>query len=119
MLVDYKKRKLKVGSRVCVQFDIPSPDGMLYKNTIVNQSEFKLFWECSEELSEQFPWKAELHQFMILTALRKQEALKVKKSYINWKKRIIDIPRGIEKNRTLIVMLCRYSLHTVFWKGKL
>jgi|TARA_B100001964_G_scaffold188174_1_gene209424 integrase len=70
-----------------------------YKNTIVNQSEFKLFWECSEELSEQFPWKAELHQFMILTALRKQEALKVKKSYINWKKRIIDIPRGIEKNR--------------------
>ena len=41
MLVDYKKRKLKVGSRVCVQFDIPSPDGMLYKNTIVKLDEWK------------------------------------------------------------------------------
>ena len=40
MLVDYKKRKLKVGSRVCVQFDIPSPDGMLYKNTIVKLDEW-------------------------------------------------------------------------------
>ena len=35
MLLDYKQRKLKVGSRVCVQFDIPSVNGMLYKNTIV------------------------------------------------------------------------------------
>ena len=40
MLVDYKKRKLKVGSRVCVQFDIPSPDGMLYKNSIVKLDEW-------------------------------------------------------------------------------
>ena len=40
MLVDYKKRKLKVGSRVCVQVDIPSADGMLYKNTIVKLDEW-------------------------------------------------------------------------------
>ena len=40
MLVDYKKRKLKVGNRVCVQFDIPSPDGMLYKNSIVKLDEW-------------------------------------------------------------------------------
>ena len=70
-----------------------------YKNIAISQSEFKLFWECSEQLSEQFPFKAELHQFMILTALRKQEALKIKKSYIDWKERVINIPKGIEKNR--------------------
>ncbi len=52
-----------------------------------------------EELSEQFPFKAELHQFMILTALRKQEALKIQKGFINWDERVINIPKGIEKNR--------------------
>ena len=40
MLVDYKNRKLRIGERVCVQFDIPSPNGMLYKNTIVKLDEF-------------------------------------------------------------------------------
>ena len=71
-----------------------------YKNiAITNQQTFQVFWECCEELSEKFPWKAELHQFMMLTALRKQEALKVKKSYIDWGEGIINIPRGIEKNR--------------------
>ena len=40
MLVDYKKRKMKVGSRVCIQVDIPSPNGMLYKNTIVKLDEW-------------------------------------------------------------------------------
>ena len=34
-LIDYKGRDLKVGQRVCVQEDIPSSEGMLYKNTIV------------------------------------------------------------------------------------
>ena len=71
-----------------------------YKNiAITSNSDFRLFWECSEELSKQFPFKAELHQFMILTALRKQEALKIKKGYINWKEGIINIPKAIEKNR--------------------
>ena len=70
-----------------------------YKNVAISQSEFRLFWECSEELSERFPFKAELHQFMILTAIRKTEALKLKKSYINWNEGIINIPKGIEKNR--------------------
>jgi len=32
---DVKGRKLKTGERVCIQQDIPSVDGMLYKNTIV------------------------------------------------------------------------------------
>ena len=40
MLVDYKKRKLKVGNRICVKFDIPSADGMLYKNSIVKLDEW-------------------------------------------------------------------------------
>jgi integrase len=70
-----------------------------YKNVIINESEFKVFWECSEELSQQFPFKAELHQFMILTALRKTEALKVEKSFIDWEEGIINIPKGISKTR--------------------
>ena len=40
MLVDYKGRTLKIGKRVRIEEDIPSPDGMLYKNSIVKLSEF-------------------------------------------------------------------------------
>ena len=32
---DVNGSKLSVGKRVCIQQDIPSVDGMLYKNTIV------------------------------------------------------------------------------------
>jgi hypothetical protein len=32
---DVKGMKLNIGKRVCVQEDIPSVNGMLYKNTIV------------------------------------------------------------------------------------
>jgi hypothetical protein len=39
-LVDYKGRNLVVGNRVCVQEDIPSANGMLYKNSIVKLDEF-------------------------------------------------------------------------------
>jgi len=39
-LVDYKNRKLKLGEKVCVQVDIPSENGMLYKNSIVKLDEF-------------------------------------------------------------------------------
>ena len=39
-LVDYKGRNLKVGERVCVQVDIPSENGMLYKNSIVKLDEW-------------------------------------------------------------------------------
>ena len=40
MLVDYKGRSLKVGQRVRVEEDIPSHDGMLYKNSVVKLDEF-------------------------------------------------------------------------------
>jgi len=71
-----------------------------YKDiAIEDPKELALFWECSEELAEQFPWKAELHQFMILTALRKTEALKMKKEYINLEKGTLLIPKGISKTR--------------------
>ena len=40
MLVDSKNRTLKVGQRVCVQLDIPSENGMLYKNSIVKLDQF-------------------------------------------------------------------------------
>ena len=32
---DIKGKSLEVGERVCIQEDIPSVNGMLYKNTIV------------------------------------------------------------------------------------
>ena len=40
MLVDYKGRGLEVGKRVCVQVDIPSENGMLYKNSVVKLDEW-------------------------------------------------------------------------------
>ena len=40
MLVDYKKSQLKIGERIRVEEDIPSPDGMLYKHTIVKLDEW-------------------------------------------------------------------------------
>ena len=39
-LVDYRNRKLRIGERVRVEEDIPSPDGMLYKNSIVKLDEW-------------------------------------------------------------------------------
>ena len=40
MLVDYKGRTLEVGKRVRVEMDIPSENGMLYKNSIVKLDEW-------------------------------------------------------------------------------
>ena len=40
MLVDYKGRTLKLGKKVCVQVDIPSENGMLYKNSVVKLDEW-------------------------------------------------------------------------------
>ena len=40
MLVDYKGRNLELGERVCIQEDVPSADGMLYRDTIVKLDEF-------------------------------------------------------------------------------
>jgi hypothetical protein len=39
-LVDYKNRTMEIGQKVRVQNDIPSADGMLYKNTIVKLDEY-------------------------------------------------------------------------------
>ena len=41
-LVDYKNRELRVGERVRVEQDIPSPEGMLYKNSIVKVDEWNI-----------------------------------------------------------------------------
>lgn len=40
MLVDYKNRKMEIGDRARIETDIPSPDGMLYRNSIVKISEW-------------------------------------------------------------------------------
>ena len=40
MLVDYRGRTLEVGKRVCVQEDIPSENGMLYKDSVVKLDEW-------------------------------------------------------------------------------
>jgi len=39
-LVDYRGRNLKIGQRVRIEEDIPSPNGMLYKNSVVKLDEF-------------------------------------------------------------------------------
>ena len=39
-LVDFKGRSLSEGQRVRVEVDIPSADGMLYKNSLVKISEW-------------------------------------------------------------------------------
>jgi integrase len=68
-------------------------------NIVMEEKDFQLFWECSEELSHRFPFKAELHQFMILTAMRKTESLKMRKDYIDWDRGTIRIPKGVGKTR--------------------
>ena len=61
--------------------------------------ELNVFFDCSEELSHQFPFKAELHQLMAVTGLRKVEALKLKKSHIDFEEGFILLPKGINKPR--------------------
>ena len=39
-LVDYRNRPLEIGNRVRVEVDIPSENGMLYKDSIVKLDEF-------------------------------------------------------------------------------
>ena len=71
-----------------------------YKNVAIEDpAQLALFWQCSEELSEQFPFKAELHQFMLLTAMRKTEALKMEKKFIDFEKGTLFIPKGISKTK--------------------
>jgi len=69
-----------------------------YKHIAMEKpEEFELFWQCSEELAPNWPFKAELNQFMILTAIRKSEALRMKKEYIDFDKGKIYIPKEISK----------------------
>ena len=39
-LLDSKNRELKMGERVRIEKNIPSPNGMLYENTLVKLQEF-------------------------------------------------------------------------------
>ena len=39
-LVDYRGRSMAVGKRVCVKEDISSPNGVLYKNSVVKLDEW-------------------------------------------------------------------------------
>ena len=39
-LVDYRNRELSIGQRVRIEQDIPSENGMLYRDTIVKLDEF-------------------------------------------------------------------------------
>jgi len=67
-LVDYKNRKLRIGERVRIEKDIPSPNGMLYKNQVVKLDEWntetkkirvtdslgKVWWVNPSEVSASF-----------------------------------------------------------------
>tara|TARA_Y100000593_G_scaffold85186_1_gene161881 strand:- start:685 stop:897 length:213 start_codon:yes stop_codon:yes gene_type:complete len=39
-LIDYRGRELTLGQRVRIEVDIPSPEGMLYKDSIVKLDDF-------------------------------------------------------------------------------
>jgi len=71
----------------------------VYTDVSINLSELEVFFKCSEELSEKFPFKSELHQLMAVTGIRKTEALKLKKSYIDFDEGFITLPKGINKQR--------------------
>ena len=63
---DIKGTKLKISDRVCIQEDIPTIDGMLYKNTICKVESFdtkkvqvqdrsgKLWWVKYSQVSASF-----------------------------------------------------------------
>ena len=63
---DVKGTKLDIGKRVCIQEDIPTVDGMLYKNTIckvdsleesklrVQDRSGKLWWVQYSQVSASF-----------------------------------------------------------------
>ena len=63
---DVKGTKLNIGERVCIQQDIPTVDGMLYKNTIckvdsleesklrVQDRSGKLWWVAYNQVSASF-----------------------------------------------------------------
>ena len=63
---DVRGTKLKVSDRVCIQEDIPTVDGMLYKNTIckvdsleegklrVQDRSGKLWWVTGNQVSASF-----------------------------------------------------------------
>ena len=63
---DIRGTKLSVGKKVCIQQDIPSVDGMLYKNTIckidtlkedklrVQDRSGKLWWVSGNQVSASF-----------------------------------------------------------------
>ena len=65
-MIDCKGRKLKIGERVCVQEDIPTVDGMLYKNSIckveilndekiqIQDKSGKLWWVVTNQVSASF-----------------------------------------------------------------
>ena len=68
MLVDYRGRELTLGQRVRIEEDIPSENGMLYKNSVVKLDEFnditkkirvtdslgKVWWVESTQVSASF-----------------------------------------------------------------
>ena len=63
---DVRGTKLKISDRVCIQEDIPTIDGMLYKHTIVKVDSLeesklrvqdrsgKLWWVGSNQISASF-----------------------------------------------------------------
>jgi len=67
-LVDYRNRELSIGQRVRIEQDIPSENGMLYRDTIVKLDEFndkqnkirvtdslgKVWWVVPSQVSSSF-----------------------------------------------------------------
>jgi len=71
----------------------------VYADTSISLPELEVFHESCEELSKDFPFKAELHQFMAVTGVRKAEAIKIKKEFIDFDNKILHLPKAINKQR--------------------
>ena len=86
-----------------------------YKDVAIEDLKIlEIFWESSEELSKEFPWAAELHQFLLTTSIRKTEAMKYKKEYINWETMTYVVPKGIAKNRKYKIQPITPELELLF-----
>jgi hypothetical protein len=67
-MVDIRNRKLEIGQKVRIEEDIPSPDGMLYKHSLVKLDEMnsdakkirvtdplgKVWWVSPTQVSSSF-----------------------------------------------------------------
>ena len=101
---DVKGTKLKISDRVCIQEDIPTIDGMLYKNTIVKVDSLeesklrvqdrsgKLWWVKYSQVSEFFimGYDMEMDDFHDEEEFNRKELERLKKEILEEAKKVVN-----------------------------